>query len=101
MGSITSEFSCPPWSYFALSRRRVSIKGVTVSSRFLAACVLVLTSATIIQAADRPAARVLIIGIDGFRADALKAAKIPCLQALIDDGAFSDATNIIGLRADS
>ena len=100
MGSITSELTCPPRSHLTLSGRRVSIKGVDVSLRFLAACVLVLTSTAIIQAADRPAARVLIIGINGCRVDALKTARIPHLQALIEGGAFSDATNIVGVRAD-
>ncbi len=43
----------------------------------------------------------LFIGIDGCRVDALKAAKVPHLQSLIEAGVFSDATNIIGTRADS
>ncbi len=71
------------------------------ASRVLwAACAAVLTTTAISQAADRPAARLLIIGIDGCRVDALKTARIPHLQALIDDGAFSDATNIISPRGD-
>jgi predicted AlkP superfamily pyrophosphatase or phosphodiesterase len=49
----------------------------------------------------RPASRVLLLGIDGCRTDALRAAKVPNLRALIDAGAFSERTNIVGTRGDS
>jgi predicted AlkP superfamily pyrophosphatase or phosphodiesterase len=54
-----------------------------------------------VEAADRPASRVLFIGIDGCRRDALGAAKAPNLRSLIDAGAFSDDTNIVGTRTDT
>jgi hypothetical protein len=38
-----------------------------------------------------PVKKVLIIGIDGCRPDALKAAKAPHLHALMREGAFSEA----------
>src|ERR1041384_4146910 len=41
-------------------------------------------------AQDASAKKVLIIGIDGCRPDALLAAKAPHLHRLIKDGAFSD-----------
>jgi predicted AlkP superfamily pyrophosphatase or phosphodiesterase len=41
-------------------------------------------------AAQEPKKKVLIIGIDGCRPDALLAAKAPNLKALIKNGAFSD-----------
>ena len=47
------------------------------------------------QAGDRPTNRVLFIGIDGCRVDALKAVKPAHLQSLMAEGIFSDATNIV------
>jgi predicted AlkP superfamily pyrophosphatase or phosphodiesterase len=41
------------------------------------------------------AKKVLIIGIDGCRTDALLAARAPHLHALIRDGSFSDKTNVL------
>ncbi len=67
-------------------------------AKLIATCAIL--AATLAHAADRPQSRVLFIGIDGCRADALKAAKIPRLQKLIDAGAFSDSTNILGVRDD-
>src|SRR5262245_55870584 len=49
-------------------------------------------------AADRPASRVWFIGMDGVRTDALLAAKVPNLQKLIANGAFSQQTTILGPR---
>jgi predicted AlkP superfamily phosphohydrolase/phosphomutase len=46
----------------------------------------------------RPKKKVLIIGIDGCRTDALLAAKAPNLYALIRAGAFADKTRIISPR---
>lgn len=51
-------------------------------------------------AEERPVNRVLLIGIDGCRTDAIQAADPPHLRSLIDHGAFSDATNIVGTRGD-
>ncbi len=42
--------------------------------------------------------KVLIIGIDGCRTDALLAAKAPNLHALIRDGAFADKTQVLAPR---
>lgn len=60
---------------------------------------LVLVCASTASAADpAPRKKVLIIGIDGCRTDALLAAKAPHLHALIREGAFADNTRIIGPR---
>ena len=53
------------------------------------------------QAAERPERRVLFIGIDGVRTDALLAGKVPHLRSLIADGAMSRATNIVGTHGDT
>ena len=50
------------------------------------------------DAQDVPESRVLAIGIDGLRPDALKAANTPNLDKLIENGAFSDITQILGER---
>src|SRR5882672_3972838 len=55
----------------------------------LAWTLLILVAATAVHA-QQPAKKVLIIGIDGCRPDALLAAKAPHLHALIKNGAFSD-----------
>jgi predicted AlkP superfamily pyrophosphatase or phosphodiesterase len=49
-------------------------------------------------AAELPMKRVLLIGIDGVRSDALKIADVPHLAALIRDGAFAGDTQILGER---
>src|SRR5438132_243269 len=51
-----------------------------------------LASALLVQpaAAQGPVKKVLLIGIDGCRPDALLAAKAPNLHGLIQDGCFSD-----------
>lgn len=59
---------------------------------------LVLACSTVTQAAEPPARKVLLIGIDGCRADALEAAKTPNLHRLIKAGAFSTNTSILGPR---
>jgi predicted AlkP superfamily pyrophosphatase or phosphodiesterase len=69
------------------------------------ACVLLVSlvaclSSSAAQAAERPNKRVLVIGIDGCRPDVLKVAKTPNLKSLIDEGSFSEATNIVGTRGD-
>jgi predicted AlkP superfamily pyrophosphatase or phosphodiesterase len=49
--------------------------------------------------ADAPGTKkVLIIGIDGCRSDALKAAKAPHLHGLMRDGAFAENTQILPER---
>ncbi|TWU08476.1 alkaline phosphatase family protein [Stieleria varia] len=45
-----------------------------------------------------PERRVLVIGIDGCRRDALQAAKTPALDSLVADGAMSESTQILGKR---
>lgn len=47
---------------------------------------------------DVPTNRLLVIGIDGCRPDALAAAQTPNLDALIKAGAFTDKTQILGDR---
>jgi predicted AlkP superfamily pyrophosphatase or phosphodiesterase len=49
-------------------------------------------------ATDIQTKRVLLIGIDGVRSDALKIADVPQLAALIKGGAFADDTQILGQR---
>ena len=51
-----------------------------------------------VQAEDRPDHRLLLIGIDGCRPDALKAAETPHLDSLIATGGYSDRTSILGDR---
>jgi|GEM_PF-1407150 len=74
----------------------------TISRVFLA-CVAGTAGAT--SGADaapppRPEAHVLILGIDGTRADALAKAKTPHLDELIRQGSFSDTVQILGTRYD-
>lgn len=57
-----------------------------------------LGSVNAISSADEPVRKVLFIGIDGCRPDALAAAKTPHLDRLIDGGAFSTNTAILGPR---
>lgn len=51
-----------------------------------------------IAPANEPARKVLFIGIDGCRPDAMAAAETPHLDRLIRNGAFSTNTAILGLR---
>lgn len=58
-----------------------------------------------ISIADKPepirhtkSRRVLIIGVDGTRPDALAKAKTPHLDRLIENGAFTDSAQILGSR---
>ena len=52
--------------------------------------VLVFSLTSVTLAEDPPSKKVLIIGIDGCRPDALLAAKTPNLRELMREGAFSD-----------
>lgn len=76
-----------------------------------AAAALLLATAPSALSADEPAAvagaaqsstakvkKVLIIGIDGCRTDALEIAKTPALDKLRDGGAYSTQTSILGDR---
>jgi predicted AlkP superfamily pyrophosphatase or phosphodiesterase len=78
-------------------RKNIATAGL-ISVACAACC---LTQASIACGATRPAARVLFIGIDGCRTDALRSGQLPNLQSLIQHGAFSDATNILGSRGDA
>lgn len=65
----------------------------------LAAAVLGLTPILHAQApADPPTRKVLVIGIDGLRPDALKAARSPHLDALIAQGAYTDRARVLPKR---
>lgn len=57
-----------------------------------------LIGCSLVQADNVPPNRLLVIGMDGCRPDALAAAKTPHLDALIEDGAFSNHTQILGER---
>jgi predicted AlkP superfamily pyrophosphatase or phosphodiesterase len=68
---------------------------------FLTTTLIILSCSMFSHAADgRPAKRVLFIGIDGTRTDALLQAETPNLKKLRAEGAFSNATNILGTRDD-
>ena len=75
-------------------------RDIGIVRRILLVIVVAMWSA-ILPAAERPVQRVLVIGIDGCRTDALKAGKLPNLHSLIADGAFSEATQIVGPRSDT
>jgi predicted AlkP superfamily pyrophosphatase or phosphodiesterase len=72
-------------------------------SRFIAVAALVgglafgFASQALAQA-PAPVKKVLLIGIDGCRFDALRAADTPHLDELIEDGAYDDQTLILGER---
>ena len=53
---------------------------------------------SLLPAQDVPSSRVLVIGIDGLRPDALRAARTKNLDSLIDQGCFSNTTQILGDR---
>jgi len=59
---------------------------------------LLLGSACGLRAQDPGEQRVLVIGIDGVRPDALAAAETPNLDKLIKTAAFADTTQILGKR---
>lgn len=59
---------------------------------------LVLTAVSAAWAADVPQKRVLVIGIDGTRRDALLEAKTPNIDKLLKQGAFAENTQILGER---
>lgn len=62
------------------------------------AAVLLLAVGTCATLAADPARRVLLIGIDGTRFDAIQKAESPHLDALILDGIYSDRCLILGPR---
>lgn len=64
----------------------------------LAFCLLIVYGISVCIADEPKAKKVLIIGIDGLRPDALAVAKTPFLDALIKDGAYADNTQILGPR---
>src|SRR5262249_25415538 len=65
----------------------------------IAVAALLLCFASASGLAQQPMSkRVLIIGIDGCRTDALKAAKAPNLQRLVREGAMAENTSILGDR---
>ncbi|MFP6649663.1 MAG: alkaline phosphatase family protein [Pirellulaceae bacterium] len=59
---------------------------------------LLLGSACLLRAQDPGQQRVLVIGIDGVRPDALAVARTPTLDRLVRTGAFADTTQILGTR---
>lgn len=65
-------------------------------SRLLAAAIVCSAAAGL--AAEPPARKVLLIGIDGCRPDAIQAAATPNLDRLISEGAISTNTSILGPR---
>ena len=64
----------------------------------LSTILLLLGSACLLPAQDPGAQRVLVIGIDGVRPDALAVAQTPNLDRLVRAGAFADTTQILGTR---
>lgn len=72
-------------------------------SPFLLAAIVSFGSSLVITAtavAEQPAGRVLIIGSDGTRPDAIAKANTPNLDKLIREGAFTDTADILGKRYD-
>lgn len=66
-------------------------------------CIVLVGLASWAWAAQEPterlkSKRVLIVGVDGMRPDALGKAHTPNLDALIETGAFTEATQILGAR---
>jgi predicted AlkP superfamily pyrophosphatase or phosphodiesterase len=59
---------------------------------------LIVLAAAALAAESPPRKKVLVIGIDGCRPDALKAARTPNLDRLIRDGVLVENTEIIGDR---
>jgi predicted AlkP superfamily pyrophosphatase or phosphodiesterase len=69
---------------------------VTARTLFLAlAAVLVAADA---RAADEPVRKVLLVGIDGCRPDALLFSQAKHLKELVEGGAFSDRCDVLGER---
>jgi predicted AlkP superfamily pyrophosphatase or phosphodiesterase len=65
-----------------------------MSLRIVLPLLLALVASTSTSAAAEPVKRVLIIGIDGCRPDALQAANTPHLDALIAEGMWFEGTDI-------
>ncbi len=65
---------------------------------FLQVLALVLTSWTGASAEQAISKRVLLVGIDGCRPDALSIAETPRLDALIKSGSYAEGTQIFGGR---
>ncbi|HWL09429.1 MAG TPA: alkaline phosphatase family protein [Planctomicrobium sp.] len=70
---------------------------VRILNCLLALCLMALPS---VQADEPAQGRVLIIGIDGTRPDAIAKGKTPNLDRLISEGAFTDSAQILGDRYD-
>ena len=75
---------------------------VPLRRRLLAALLVVVVAIGMLaggaDVAERPARKLLFIGIDGVRADVLKAAYTPYLKGLMRGGAFAYDTQILGER---
>lgn len=76
--------------------RNILLRSITLV--FVLCCLM--DGSRVSHSAERPSQRVLFIGIDGTRTDALLAADAPNLKKLRDDGVYSYATNILGTRDD-
>jgi predicted AlkP superfamily pyrophosphatase or phosphodiesterase len=67
-------------------------------ARALSASICLAILATPADAAEPKRPKVLFLGIDGCRFDALRASETPHLDQLIAEGAYSDTTQILGDR---
>lgn len=90
-----------PWNWFSDGKNVKMCVSKTL--RGLVAIVLVVTGGVSVLSAkesaeSRSQKRVLIIGMDGTRPDALAKAKTPTFDRLIKEGAFTDNANILGER---
>lgn len=84
-----------------MNRTFENCENLMSTSRTLACvCVLLVLWGNCINAEETPRNRVLIIGIDGIRRDALLQVAAPNLQGLIERGAFATNTEILGERYD-
>jgi predicted AlkP superfamily pyrophosphatase or phosphodiesterase len=66
-------------------------------TKVIGCCTLAIALLASPAAAQPPAKKALLIGIDGCRPDALLAAKAPHLHGLIKDGCFSDQAQTVDL----
>ena len=70
----------------------------SINLKICSSVILLLVIPTLLGAQDAPSSRVLVIGIDGLRPDALRTARTENLDSLVDQGCISETTQILGKR---
>lgn len=91
----STSFATP---FSMMRRRNERLRFAVLTALATLLCCISVDTINTIQADEVPRNRVLLIGIDGTRRDALLQAETPHLQALIDNGAFAENTEILGER---